>query len=170
MSLAADTSVLTVRDLCRPDLDSLLSAWGLTIRYLPDAADIPGSFWGAPEAGIAGLDVFVRNDTPLHSLLHEACHVICMAPELRARHKGDAGSSDIEEAAVCYLQILLAGQLPKIGSARLMADMDSWGYSFRLGSTGRWFAEDAEDARAWLLAHSLLDTCGRPTFALRTVS
>ena len=28
----------------------------------------------------------------------------------------------------------------------------TWGYSFRLGSAAAWFAEDAEDARDWLIA------------------
>ena len=27
-----------------------------------------------------------------------------------------------------------------------MADMDTWGYSFRLGDTRSWFERDAEDA------------------------
>ena len=48
-----------------------------------------------------------------------------------------------------------------------MADMDRWGYSFRLGSTAAWLAGDAEDARAWLERHGLLDGDGRPTFAPR---
>jgi hypothetical protein len=48
------------------------------------------------------------------------------------------------------LQIVLADGLPGVGSDRLMADMDAWGYSFRLGSTRAWFENDAEDARAWL--------------------
>jgi hypothetical protein len=37
-----------------------------------------------------------------------------------------------------------------------MADMDAWGYSFRLGSTHAWFEHDAADARAWLVARALL--------------
>ena len=37
-----------------------------------------------------------------------------------------------------------------------MADMDAWGYSFRLGSTRAWFERDAEDARAWLAERRLL--------------
>jgi hypothetical protein len=37
-----------------------------------------------------------------------------------------------------------------------MADMDAWGYSFRLGSAARWFQEDADDARQWLAARGLL--------------
>jgi len=168
MGSATGSAVLTVRDVSRRDLDGLFARYGLTIRYLANAADIPGSFWGAPEAGIAGRDVFVRDDTPLHSLLHESCHIICRAPDVRLRHAGDAESSDIEEAAVCYLQLVLADLLPGVGSERLMADMDRWGYSFRLGNTRRWYEEDAEDARAWLEIHHVLDASGNVTYELRS--
>jgi hypothetical protein len=41
-----------------------------------------------------------------------------------------------------------------------MADMDEWGYTFRLGSSARWFREDAEDARRWLQSRGLLDERG----------
>src|SRR2546423_12186413 len=58
-----------------------------------------------------------------------------MTPERRVGLDRDAGGSDLEEAAVCYLQVLLAGQLPGVGRERMFADMDHWGYSFRLGST-----------------------------------
>jgi hypothetical protein len=37
-----------------------------------------------------------------------------------------------------------------------MADMDEWGYSFRLGSAARWFHEDAEDALRWLQQRGLV--------------
>lgn len=79
----------------------------------------------------------------------------------------DAGGDDLEEAAVCYLQVVLADQIAGVGRARLMCDMDTWGYSFRLGSTSAWFHEDAEDAIAWLRGHELIDAAGMPTFALR---
>ena len=49
----------------------------------------------------------------------------------------------------------------------MLADMDRWGYSFRLGSSAAWFETDAEDARAWLEQHGLIDTAGIPTFRLR---
>ena len=52
---------------------------------------------------------------------------------------------------MCYLQVLLAGELADVGRERLMGDMDAWGYSFRLGSTRAWFEGDAADARHWLL-------------------
>ena len=85
----------------------------------------------------------------------------------RAGLDRDAGGDDLEEAAVCYLQILLAEHIPGVGSDRLMRDMDTWGYSFRLGNTADWFESDAEDALAWLLAEGLVDNTGMPTFRLR---
>ena len=90
-----------------------------------------------------------------------------MDAERRDELHQDAGGDDLEECGVCYLQILLADELPNVGRKRLMQDMDSWGYSFRLGSAGRWFAEDAEDAVAWLAGHGLIDERGRATFMLR---
>jgi hypothetical protein len=69
----------------------------------------------------------------------------------------DASDSQEEEDATCYLQVLLADALPGVGRDRLMADMDAWGYSFRLGSTRAWFEGDAEDARAFLAGRFPLD-------------
>jgi len=100
--------------------------------------------------------VYVRDDTPVHSMLHEACHLIVLPPERRALVHTDATDSVPEEDATCYLQIVLAGQLPGVGSDRLMLDMDAWGYTYRLGSTRAWFEQDAEDARAWLIERGLL--------------
>jgi hypothetical protein len=94
--------------------------------------------------------VHARADTPVHSLLHEASHLLVMPAERRPGVHTDATDSVPEEDAACYLQILLAGQLEGVGSERLMADMDAWGYSFRLGSTRAWFEADAEDAREFL--------------------
>jgi hypothetical protein len=68
---------------------------------------------------------------------------------------------------VCYLQIVLADRLPGVGRQRLMRDMDTWGYSFRLGSTARWFAEDAGDAKHWLVQAQLLTPADEPLFRLR---
>lgn len=114
-----------------------------------------------------GCRVFVRCDTPVHSMLHEVCHVICMTDERRDVLDRDAGGDNLEESAVCYLQIVLADYIAGVGRKRLMRDMDSWGYSFRLGSTARWFAEDAEDAAAWLQEKNLLSVGGEPVFRLR---
>jgi hypothetical protein len=154
--------VLQVADIDQCAASDLLSRFGITLNRLQADADIDGSFWGAPEAGIVGTVVNVRDDTPVHSMLHEASHVICTEPAARARLHGDAGSDDLEEAAVCYLQILLATQLPDVGQERIMRDMDAWGYSFRLGATYDWFVHDADDARRWLLDHGIVDAGGTP--------
>ena len=155
-SAAPLPEVLRVGDLPLDDLVALLDDHGLRLRRVEDGLPIPGSFWGDPEAGVIGSAVYARGDTPVHSLLHEACHLIVLPPERREQVHTDATDSDIEEDATCYLQIVLADDLPGVGSERLMADMDAWGYSFRLGSTRAWFERDAEDARAWLLQRDLL--------------
>lgn len=155
LSIGED-GVLRVRDIAFADLAALLARYDLTLALVPDATPIPGSFWGDPEAGIIGTTVHARGDTPVHSLLHEACHLIVLPPERRALVHTDATDSVAEEDATCYLQIVLADALPGVGSARLMADMDAWGYTFRLGSTQAWFEHDADDARAWLQARGLL--------------
>ncbi len=137
-------------------LAALLESYGLELVWIEDDAAIPGSYWGPPEAGLVGARVYARRDTPVHSLLHEACHAICMGADRRRSLDTDAGGDPLEENAVCYLQILLADRLPGVGAERLMIDMDRWGYSFRLGSARAWFENDAEDARAWLEARGLL--------------
>lgn len=159
--------VLTVADLSRADIDALLARYGLTLQIQNDAEAITGSYWGAPEAGVVGRKVFVRRDTPVHSLLHETCHIICMSEERRSQLETDAGGDDLEEAAVCFLQVLLADELQGVGRARLMADMDAWGYSFRLGDTQSWFERDAEDARNWLIEKDLIEKDDRPVYRLR---
>ena len=143
--------VLTVAELEPAELDTLLGGFGLAIETMPAGDAIPGSHWGDSEAGLIGNTVYLRPDTPVHSALHEACHWICMDDARRAALHTDAGGTDQEENAVCYLQIVLADDLTGFGRARAMADMDAWGYSFRLGSTRAWFDKDAADARQWLL-------------------
>ncbi|WP_421680709.1 hypothetical protein [Stenotrophomonas bentonitica] len=152
----AEPQVTRLGDIRFDDAHTLLAAHDLRLHRVADGAPIPGSYWGEPEAGIIGSDVYVRDDTPVHSMLHEACHLIVLPPERRALVHTDATDSVPEEDATCYLQIVLAGQLPGVGSARLMADMDAWGYTYRLGSTKAWFEQDAEDAKAWLLERGLL--------------
>mgnify|MGYP001817297946 FL=1 len=159
--------VLRMGDLREADLENILSRYGMQLVMLGNGAPIPGSHWGEPEAGLAGDRLFVRPDTPAHSALHEACHYVCMSPRRRAGLFGDAGGDYAEENGVCYLQIVLAGLWPGVGRTRLMADMDAWGYSFRLGSARRWFDSDADDARAWLMGHGILDQLGQPTGSLR---
>ncbi len=146
---------------------ALLARFGLNLEVCAPGSAIPGSFWGDEEAGLLGNRLYARADTPVHSILHEACHYICADPLRREALDTDAGSDDLEECAVCYLQILLADALAGCGRTRMLADMDRWGYSFRLGSTAAWFEHDAADARGWLLQHGLVDRSGQATFRLR---
>jgi len=160
-------AVLRLRQLGLTGIASLLTPYGLVCRQVGDDTPIPGSFWGDSEAGLVADRLLVRADTPVHSMIHEACHYVCMTPDRRDGLHTDAGGDYDEENGVCYLQILLAGHLPGIGRERMMRDMDAWGYSFRLGSTRAWFQRDAEDAYQWLLAHGLVDDLKQPTWKLR---
>jgi hypothetical protein len=149
-------AVLRLADIGIEAPGALLARYGLSLQPVPDGAPIPGSFWGDEEAGIIGSTVYARGDTPVHSLLHEACHLIVLPEERRLAVHTDATDSIEEEDASCYLQILLAEQLPGVGSRRLMRDMDAWGYSFRLGSAQAWFEQDAENAWQFLATRRLI--------------
>jgi hypothetical protein len=167
VSPACAADVLCVDDVGWEPCARLLARYGLTLLRVETAAPIPGSYWGEPEAGLIGTRVYARDNTPLHSLLHEACHLIVAPPERRNSIHTDASESQAEENAACYLQILLADAIPGAGRGRLIADMDAWGYTFRLGSSRAWFESDAEDARAWLDARGLLaDACAEPAYVL----
>ena len=150
-------NVQRIADINLDALRALLGAYGLTIELLDDNADIPGSYWGAPEAGLIGNCLYLRPDTPVHSALHEGGHWICMDDARRHSVHTDAKGTVLEECAVNYLQILLAEALADVGRERMLNDMTTWGYSYREGSVREWLNGDAEDARQWLIAHELLD-------------
>lgn len=158
--MIAEPDVLRLQDIGFDEPAQLLARHGLGLSRVALGEAIPGSYWGDCEAGIIGCVVYARDDTPVHSLLHEACHLIVLPPERRAQVHTDATDSIEEEDATCYLQILLADALPGVGRVRLMLDMDAWGYSYRLGSTRAWFEQDAENARLWLETRGLLPTPG----------
>ena len=141
-------------------LEALLTPFGLQIERVDAGSPIPGSYWGEPEAGLIGCTLYLSCETPVHSALHEAGHFICMSDERRSSLHTHAGGDDLEECAVCYLQLIMADELPGVGREHLARDMDDWGYSFRLGSTLEWFTRDAEDAQAWLIARGLLTVDG----------
>jgi len=164
---AAPPAVLRLNGIDRVALALLLGRYGIQLELTAPGEPIPGSYWGDTEAGLRGDRLYARLDTPLHSVLHEASHYVCMPPERRVGLDRDAGGDDLEETAVCYLQVLLADALPRIGRERLFADMDAWGYSFRLGSTRAWFERDADEARAWLRHHGIVDSADGLTGALR---
>jgi hypothetical protein len=161
--------VLLVNSIDRMRLELLLDRYGLELTLMAPEEVIPGSYWGEREAGLIGSKLYARLDTPLHSVLHEGAHFMCMTTERRTGLDTDAGGDDAEENGVCYLQILLADVLPNVGRERMCRDMDEWGYTFRLGSAAAWFAEDAEDARQWLIDHDLIDAEGRITFRCRAL-
>lgn len=154
---AASADVLRIRDIDVADAATLLARYGLALECVADDTAIPGSYWGEDEAGLIGHTVYVRTDTPVHSLLHEACHLIVLPPARRALVHTDATDSVEEEDAVCVLQALLGEALPGVGRERVLSDMDAWGYSFRLGSARAYVERDADDAWAWLQARGLVD-------------
>lgn len=145
-----EANVLRVKDTGLAPLISLLSNSGLQIQPVESDESIPGSHWGDEEAGLIEYTLYAREDTPVHSVLHEACHWLLMSEERRAALHTDAKGSAVEEMAVCYLQVLLSDLLPCMGRERMFLDMDRWGYSFRAGNTQSWFERDAEDALAFL--------------------
>jgi hypothetical protein len=161
------SAILTIADVDAGAVIRLLSRYGLQCEAIGADTAIPGSYWGEREAGLIGSRLYWRADTPLHSVLHEAGHFICMTEERRVALNRDAGGDYDEENGVCYLQIVLADELPGVGRLRMCADMDAWGYTFRLGSARAWFEQDAEDARTWLATHGLLDADARPTWNRR---
>ncbi len=153
----SQTDVLLLRDISFEDAAALLARFSVKLARVDDGLPIPGSFWGEPEAGLIGHTVYARDDTPVHSLLHEAAHLIVLPPERRAQVHTDATDSIEEEDAVCVLQSLLGDALPGVGGTRVLADMDAWGYTFRLGSARAYVQQDAETAWAWLIARGLAD-------------
>ena len=163
----SDINVSRYRDIDSRSLVQLLARFGIELDHSPAGTPIPGSFWGDEEAGLLGNRLVAREDTPVHSILHEACHYICMDQDRRSGLDTDAGGDYDEENAVCYLQILLADEIVGFGRDRMMQNMDAWGYTFRLGSARAWFERDAEDAQAWLADHDLVDATGAPTFRVR---
>lgn len=160
-------SIKHLKDLNQKDIQKLLSKYNLEMEMINDLEEIPGSFWGESEAGLIKNTLYVRRDTPIHSLLHESCHYICMDQTRRNTLNTNAGGNYAEENAVCYLQILLAEYVQGFGTTKAMQDMNQWGYTFRLGSAEAWFTQDADDAKQWLIEHNLITSDNIPTFQLR---
>jgi hypothetical protein len=154
--------MMTVAEIGVDLLARLFADSRLSVVLVAAGAPIPGSYWGESEAGLIRHQLFVRPDTPLHSALHEAAHYLCMDAQRREVLNCDAGGDYAEEDAVCYLQVLLIDRLAALSDPsrfnrqRLFADMDAWGYTFRLGSTQRWFEADANEAQSWLERHGML--------------
>ena len=167
ISTTVSNKVLRLQDIDFKSVSDLLTCFGLALEKVVEENDIPGSYWGDDEAGLIDNRLLARSDTPLHSILHETCHYICMDHTRRVGIHTDAGGDYDEENGVCYLQILLADHIDGFGQQRMLDDMDRWGYTFRLGSAQTWFEKDAEDAVTWLQQHLLIDSHRQPTWNLR---
>lgn len=165
--MALVNQVTRCEDLDANALTDLMNRYPLELCWVADDAPIPGSYWGEPEAGLINHRLYLRRDTPVHSVLHETCHYLCMDAPRRALLSSDAGGDYDEENAVCYLQILLADYVVSYSRQRIWRDMDAWGYSFRLGGARAWFEHDAEEARQWLLRTGLVDSENQPAWRLR---
>ncbi len=157
-----------LKDIQPGALSPLFDRYWLKLEKVDRDENIPYSFWGAPEAGRYQSTLFFRDDTPIHSLLHEACHYICMTPAQRISPSHDAGGSALIENACCFLQIILSDYITGFNRSIHLHDMNTWGYSFRLGSATRWFYADSDDARQWLLDNSILNRDYSPTWQLRS--
>ena len=153
--------MLTLADIGFDAPAALLARYGLQLARVVDGETIPGSYWGDCEAGLIGTTVYARADTPVHSLLHEAAHLIVLPSERRAAVHTDATDSIEEEDAVCVLQALLGDALPGVGRDRILADMDAWGYTFRLGTAKAYVEQDADTAWQWLATRGLVDPATR---------
>ena len=156
MAFEQQAAVVRVCDIDIKQARHLLGCFSLELIVLADDEPILGSFWGECEAGLIGSTVYVRRDTPIHSLLHEAGHLMVMPQERRASVHTNATDSIAEEDATCYLQLLLANSIDGFGFERACADMDLWGYTFRLGSARAWFENDAEDVQQFLFESGIL--------------
>jgi hypothetical protein len=75
--------LLHLNRIDRVALALLLSRYGLALTLIAPSEVIPGSYWGESEAGLKGDKLYARLDTPVHSVLHEASHYICMSRGVR---------------------------------------------------------------------------------------
>ena len=160
-------SVLCCGEIKLVELASLLGKFSIQLHLIEDSKEIPGSWFGDPEAGIINNNLYIRNDTPVHSALHESCHYVCMSPDRRENLHTNAGGDYDEENAVCYLSILLSEYINSFGQERMLNDMDEWGYTFRLGSSKAWFEGDAEDAKELLIKYKIIDLNKNPLWTIR---
>ncbi len=67
--------------------------YGLALHQVAKRSKIPYRFWGSPQAERRNNQLYVRFDTPVHSILHEACHFSLYAKNvaLSRSHKRSRG-------------------------------------------------------------------------------
>ncbi len=160
-------AALSCADISLDELENLLARFTMELHRVDDKNPIPGSWFGEPEAGLIENRLYIRDDTPVHSALHESCHYICMPAGRREQLHTNAGGDYDEENAVCYLSILLSDFIQGFGRQRMFSDMDEWGYTFRLGSSQAWFEKDTDDTLDWLRQYNLLDSELKPSWNIR---
>src|SRR3546814_11455545 len=114
---AGQGEVLRLRDIAFADAAALLARYDLHLEHVPDDAPIPGSYWGESEAGLIGTTVHAPSDTPVHSLLHKACHLIVLSPDRRAAVHTDTPASAEEEDAVALRHAMPGEAHPGRGPA-----------------------------------------------------
>ncbi|MGH8309831.1 MAG: hypothetical protein ACRETX_08560, partial [Steroidobacteraceae bacterium] len=88
--------ILRLAAVDRMAVGVLLGRYGLDLVLVAPEDSIPASYWGESEAGLEGDRLYARLDTPLHSVLHEASHYVCMSAERRTGLDRDAGGDDLE--------------------------------------------------------------------------
>jgi len=76
-------AVLRCSEIGAEALAAFVTTFGMHLHWVAPAAPIPGSYWGDDEAGLVGDTLYVRADTPVHSLLHELSHWLCMDRQRR---------------------------------------------------------------------------------------
>ena len=101
MTAPDPSTVLRLDDISVADAAALLARYDLVLEQVPAGAPIPGSYWGEPEAGIIGSTVYVRGDTPVHSMLHEACHLIVLPPPTRCPRRTPPATCRSSSPASC---------------------------------------------------------------------
>jgi len=70
--MSEQSAVLQYADINPAELAGLLGLFQLEICITGETKEIPGSYWGDEEAGLIKNRLYLRTDTPVHSILHEA--------------------------------------------------------------------------------------------------
>ena len=107
--------VLLCGELPQGELVELLGRYGLSLTWLAKGSEIPGSYWGESEAGLIGHELLVRDDTPLHSAFHEACHYICMDQARRDGLHTDAGGTMMRRMGLTTCKSCSQNISPSVG-------------------------------------------------------
>ncbi|MCC5869497.1 MAG: hypothetical protein JJU27_13410, partial [Gammaproteobacteria bacterium] len=125
LSPSSGAGVLRMIDVAAAPVARILERYATRRVDVPAGEPIPGSYWGDCEAGLITDALYLRADTPLHSMLHELAHRVCMDPARRARRAdalaaalgpevataGDLSSAYTAAEAGCPPVVLVASEL-----------------------------------------------------------